>query len=194
MKKLNYSKYIMILLVSVLISIPNVLKAQSLPIVSLISVIDVHGSSNVHDWNMKPTKINGELTVTSSKEISALSIKIAVNTLKSGNGIMDGKTYDAFKYKENPTISFQLLDASSVKLSDKDAEVTLTGNLSMAGVTKKISIKAICKITKTGDYQLKGTVALKMTDYGMKPPTAFFGSMKTGDAVTVKFDTTFKGN
>jgi hypothetical protein len=27
-----------------------------------------------------------------------------------------------------------------------------------------------------------------MTDYGIKPPTALFGRLKTGDEVTVKFE------
>jgi polyisoprenoid-binding protein YceI len=157
------------------------------------STIDVLGTSSVHGWEIKASKIIGELGIDSSNQINSLSIKIPVNSLKSGKEIMDGKTYDAFDYKKNPNISFHLTDASKVKLTDKDIEIILTGNLTMAGETKKISIKSIGKITKTGDYQLKGSVVLKMTDYGMKPPTAFFGTMKTGDAVTIKFDCTFKG-
>jgi hypothetical protein len=62
----------------------------------------------------------------------------------------------------------------------------------MAGETRKISFKTVCKTTKTGDYQLKGNVPLKMTDFKIKPPTAMLGAMKTGDAVTVKFDVSFK--
>ena len=168
------------------------LNAQNAIIVQQSSVINVHGTSNVHDWDMKPNKINGELGLSSSKQINSLLVKIEVKALKSGNGIMDGKTYDAFEYKKNPNIVFQLIEASSVKLSDQDAEVTLTGNLTMAGQTKRVSFKSICKITKTGDYQLKGSVSIKMSDYGMKAPTAFLGTMKTGDAVTIKFDATFK--
>ncbi|WP_290866304.1 YceI family protein [Flavobacterium sp.] len=183
----------MILIVSILFSIPSVVKAQTFSIVPQTASINVHGTSNVHDWNMKPTKVTGELGLNSTKQISAITIKVEVKSLKSGNGIMDGKTYDAFDYKKNPYIVFQLTDASQAKLTENDTEVTLTGNLSFAGATRKISIKAIGKITKSGEYQLKGTVPLKMTDFKMSPPTAMLGTMKTGDAVTVKFDVTFKG-
>lgn len=106
---------------------------------------------------------------------------------------MDDKTYEAFDSKKNPYIVFQLTEASQSKLTDNDTEVTLTGNLTFAGATRKISIKTLGKITKSGDYQLKGSVPLKMTDFKMKPPTAMLGAMKTGDGVTVKFDVTFKG-
>ncbi len=193
MTRSQFSRNFMMLLTSVAFSITGAITAQSFPIVPQSASINVHGTSNVHDWDMKPTKVTGELGLNSSKQISAISIKIEVKSLKSGNSIMDGKTYDAFDYKKNPYIVFQLTDASQAKLSDNDTEITLTGNLSFAGATRKISIKTTGKITKSGDYQLKGSIPLKMTDFKMKPPTAMLGTMKTGDAVTVKFDVTFKG-
>lgn len=193
MTKSNFSRCFMILLISITSSISSVVKAQNFPIITQGALINVHGTSNVHDWDMKPTKVTGELGLNGSKQISAIAIKVEVKSLKSGNGIMDGKTYDAFNYKKNPYIVFLLTDASQVKLTNDDTEITLTGNLTFGGQTRKISIKTIGKITKSGDYQLKGSVPLKMTDYKMKPPTAMLGTMKTGDAVTVKFDVTFKG-
>lgn len=192
MTKSQFSRSFMILLISVIFSVPNVIKAQTFPLVSQTAFINVHGTSNVHDWDMKPTKVTGELGINSSKQISAVAIKVEVKSLKSGNGIMDGKTYDAFDYKKNPYITFLLTDASQAKLTENDTEITLTGNLTFRGETRKISIKSIGKITKSGEYHLKGSVPLKMTDYKMKPPTAMLGTMKTGDAVTVKFDVTFK--
>jgi polyisoprenoid-binding protein YceI len=193
MTKSQLSRSFMMLLLSVVFSAPSIVKAQNFSIIPQSASINVHGTSNVHDWDMKPTKVSGELGINSSKQISAINIKIEVNSLKSGNGIMDGKTYDAFDSKKNPYIVFQLTEASVAKLTDNDSEITLTGNLSFAGATRKISIKSVGKITKSGDYQLKGTVPLKMTDFKMKPPTAMLGTMKTGDAVTIKFDVTFKG-
>jgi len=189
----QFSRSFMILLISVIFSIPVHLKAQNFSIIPLSASINVHGTSNVHDWDMKPTKVTGELGLNGSNQISSITVKIEVNSLKSGNGIMDGKTYAAFDSKKNPYIVFQLTDASQEKLNDSDTEITLTGNLTFAGATRKISIKTIGKITKNGDYQLKGSVPLKMTDYKMKPPTAMLGTMKTGDAVTVQFNVTFKG-
>jgi polyisoprenoid-binding protein YceI len=193
MIKLPFLNRLTQLFISIILFIFTVGYTQNSALIPQNSTIDVLGTSSVHGWEIKASKIIGELGMESSNQINFLSIKIPVNSLKSGKGIMDGKTYDAFDYKKNPNISFQLTDASKVKLTDKDIEIILTGNLTMAGETKKTSIKAIGKITKTGDYQLKGSVVLKMTDYGMKPPTAFFGTMKTGDSVTIKFDCTFKG-
>jgi len=193
MSKTQFSKYFMILFISVIFSVSSKVTAQNFNIIPSAASINVHGTSNVHDWDMKPTKVTGDIGINGSKQINSIIIKIEVKTLKSGNGIMDGKTYDAFEYKKNPYIVFQLTEAPQVKLTEIDSEITLTGNLTMNGQTRKISIKSSGKITKSGDYQLKGSVPLKMTDFKMKPPTAMLGTMKTGDAVTVKFDVSFKG-
>ena len=190
--KKEFSNYCIRLFVGIVFFTANVGNAQNFEITPQNLTVSILGTSNVHDWEMKVAKINSELTLSSSKQITSLVVKIPVISIKSGKGIMDEKTYDAFDSKKNPNIVFQLTEASSIKLTDKDSEITLTGNLSMSGETRKISFKTVGKTTKTGDYQLKGSVPLKMTDFKIKPPTAMLGAMKTGDAVTVKFDVSFK--
>lgn len=193
MKKLLSIKNLIWLILSFSSTFITTLYSQNYIINSPNSSITVLGTSNVHDWEIKVNTIKGELSLDSSKKINSLSIKIPVISLKSGNGIMDGKTHKALEFEENPIISFQFTGSSSVKFSENETEIILTGNLTIAGETRNISISCMAKITKSGDYQLKGSVPLKMTSFKIKPPTAFFGSMKTGDAVTVKFDVTFKG-
>ena len=57
----------------------------------------------------------------------------------------------------------------------------------------KITLKTTGKIVKAGVYEFSGSVTLKMSDYGMKRPTAMLGLMKVGDAITLKYDVTFEG-
>jgi polyisoprenoid-binding protein YceI len=193
MTKFKFSKSFMILTLSIILSIPSIVTAQNFTIDPKTSTMTVFGTSNLHDWQTKATKISGELGINSTKNINVLNVRIPVSSFKSGKGIMDGKTSDAFEAKKFPNIVFQLTDVVFTKVTEKESEVTLTGNLTLHGESKKFSIKSIAKITKAGDYQLKGSVPLKMTEFKMKPPTALMGTIKTGDAVTVKFDVTFKG-
>ena len=37
-----------------------------------------------------------------------------------------------------------------------------------------------------------GEKSIKMTDFNVEPPTALFGSITTGDEITIKFKTKFK--
>jgi len=192
MYKAQLSKYAIWLFVGIMFTTASVVKAQSLKIVPQNSTVTIFGTSTIHDWESKVEQTSGELVLNSSKQIQTLVVKIPVRSIKSGKGLMDTKTYDAFNADQNPTITFQLSEATPLKITGKDIETTLTGNLTMAGVTKKISFKTTGKITGENVYKFIGSVPLKMTDFKMKPPTAMLGTMKTGDAITIKFDVTVK--
>ena len=192
MYKAQLSKYAMWLFVSIMFTTASVVKAQSLKIVPQGSSVTIFGTSTIHDWESKVEQPIVDLVVNNAKQIQTLVVKIQVRSIKSGKGLMDTKTYDAFNADKNPTITFQLSEPTPLKISGKDVEAVLTGNLTMAGVTKKISFKTTGKITGDNVYKFVGSVPLKMTDYNMKPPTAMLGTMKTGDAITIKFDITVK--
>ena len=171
----------------------NVLNAQSLKINPKTFSMTIFGTTNVHDFQSKVTQASGELVINSAKQAQSLVVEIAVKSIKSGEKLMDTKTYETFHADKYPMITFKMTDASSLQVNGNDISVTVTGNLTMGGATKKIAIKATGKILKPGVYQFKGNVALKMTDFKMSPPTAMLGVMKVGDAVTLKYDVTFEG-
>ena len=182
------------LLLLVILSTANSLNAQSLKINSKASTMTIYGTTNVHDFTEKVTQISGELVINAGqKSVQSLDILIPVKAIKSPEKLMDTYTYEAFNSEKNPNISFHLTDASGLKITEKDIEVTVTGNLTMNGTAKKISVKITGKNPKSGVYQFKGAIAIKMTEYKMKPPTAMMGMMKVGDAITLKFDITLEG-
>jgi polyisoprenoid-binding protein YceI len=41
---------------------------------------------------------------------------------------------------------------------------------------------------KANSMTVSGDYTLKMTDYGIQPPKAMWGTIKTGDEVTIKFE------
>jgi len=188
MLKIRFSKYYLILIVGLVLTNVNVKSAQTLKINSASSTMTIFGTTNVHDWQEKTEKISGEMVIDNSKQIQSFDVEIPVRSLKSGEKLMDSKTYDAFNVTQNPTISFHLLEVSSLLVSEKEINVIITGNLTMSGVSKKVSIKSSGKNIGAGAYQFKGSVPIKMTDFKMKPPTAMLGVMKVGDAINIKFD------
>jgi len=58
-------------------------------------------------------------------------------------------------------------------------------------VSKEISMKAVGK-SENGLLHVTGTYDLKMTDYGLKPPTLMFGRIKVAETVKVKYDLLLK--
>lgn len=189
----NSAKWILVCLVFLTFSVAQ---AQTYKTVPNISGVKIEGTSSIHAWESTSNQVSGELVLVSDakngKQIHSLIFRVPVKSIKSGKGLMDSKTYDAFDNDKNPLITFQLTDVSQFKLTGKDIDATVTGTLNMAGFTKKINIKSSGNTISDGSIQFKGSVPLKMSDFKMKPPTAMMGALKTGDAVTIKFDVTFK--
>jgi polyisoprenoid-binding protein YceI len=168
------------------------IQSQTLKINSKLSAMTIAGTTNVHDFESKVSQITGELVV-SGKQIQSLDVNIPVHGIKSKEQLMDTKTYETFNATKNPNITFHLTEATGLSINEKDIQVAVTGNLTMNGTTRKISFKVIGKNTKSGVYDFKATVLLKMTDYKMNAPTAMMGMMKVGDGITLKMDITLEG-
>ena len=196
MIKAKFSKLVLLLLVNVLLFTSNGVVAQTLKLNPKSSTITISGTTNVHDWKSQVTQMKGDLTVNGSKKIQSLSVDIPVISIKSEEKekLMDKKTYEAFNSEKNPTITFHLTEVNSMQISGDNITATITGNLTMAGFTKKIILKTVGKNTKPGVYQFKGSTTLKMSEFKMKAPTALMGVMKVGDSVTLSFDVSFEGS
>ena len=178
---------------SILAGFNSAANAQTLKINSQSSTMTIAGTTNVHNFQSKVTQITGDLVI-SGKKVQSLKVDIPVKSIKSNEKLMDSKTYEAFNAEKNPTITFQLIDAVVQKATAEDIDVAVTGNLTMAGVTKKITFNTTGKALKAGTFQFTGSVELKMTDFKMKPPTAMLGIMKVGDAITLKFSIVMVGD
>jgi polyisoprenoid-binding protein YceI len=187
MKANSIKKKLILLIISCILT-TAFMQGQTLKINPKTSSMVICGTTNVHNFETKVTQINGELVLNSAKQVESLKVIVPVKSIKSKEKLMDEKTYEAFASDKNPTITFQLTDATGLKIVGQTVEVTVTGNLSMGGSTRKISFKTTGTNIKTGVYEFKGSVPLKMTDYKMKPPTAMMGMMKVGDAITLKYD------
>ena len=121
--------------------------------------------------------------------IKNAEIKIAVEGIISEKGKkMDNKTYETFKSDEYPYITYTFSNAV-IKIDDSNiVSMEAAGTLSMAGVSKLDSITANGKKLPNGDLQLTVSKIIKMTDFNMKPPVMFLGTIKVGDEITVNFD------
>lgn len=168
----------------------GLLQAQVLKIVPASSSITIQGTSNLHDWKSKAEQIKGEMVLSGDNKLSSLAVEIPVKSIKSGEKLMDSKTYDTFNANKHPNISFRMTDISQVQFTGSGMQVSVTGNLTMSGTTRKVTVKANGKQLKPGTYVFNGDMALKMTDFGMKPPTALLGAMKVGDGIKLAFDVT----
>ena len=159
------------------------------------SKIKILGTSNLHDWDETLTNFDGELTIQikddNIKTVQSSNLNFYSNSIKSGNSIMDNKTKGALKVEKFPVINFKTILFKEAKDFNDKKQINLLGNLTMAGITKTIEVDGMNTILPTGGIYFEGKKEINMSDYGIEPPTAFFGSLKVGNKVTIIFNIYF---
>ncbi len=153
----------------------------------------IEGDSTLHKWASDATKLDASLTMDGAALASGLSaqapakltLDVPVKEMRNRerSGAMDKNVQKALKADKYPDIVF---DMSAYKLDAAAGTISATGQLSIAGVTKPQTVVAKY-VQKAGRIILDGEQPLLMTDFGVKPPTAMFGTIKADDRVVVKF-------
>ena len=163
------------------------------------SKLSLSGSSNVHDWDCKSTEFvaNVEVDVDFvtypltqvARPINKVSVTIPVKTLKCGHGKMDDNMYKALSAEQYPEIQYKLSSYTVDRTTAAaDSFVANTvGDLTVAGQTIQVSIPIKAQRLQGGAARGEGTVNLKMTDFGIKPPVALLGTLRTRDAISISF-------
>lgn len=157
----------------------------------------INGTSNLHAWQSKANEVRANGTfqadATSLKGLQSLSVEIPVKSIKSAKGsIMDNKTYDALKANSHPNIQYKLEKVSSLNSKNGGIELNASGYLTIAGSTKRIDLYVQGWLTADGSITFKGSKKLKMSDFGISPPTALMGTLTTGDEVEIVFQVSLK--
>jgi polyisoprenoid-binding protein YceI len=176
--------------------------AQAIARVSVAptSKLWIEGTSNVHDWKCETTTIDAaididalaaQLAAAPPKMLKKVVVKVPVKSLKCGHGKMDDNMYKALKADQNSEISYIMASFETLPNESKDDfTLRVVGKLTLAGAENTITMDIAATRLADGTIKVIGTVPVKMTAFGVTPPTAMFGAIKTGDEVKVKFELT----
>ncbi len=153
------------------------------------SNITIAGTSTMHDWTMTSSAANYNATFEVNADgtpakLSMVSFTLPAESLKSKEKAMDKNAYKSLNTDKHKDITFQL---TAAKITGKT--ITCTGNLTISGTTKPVEVDVTYE-AKNGTLVCKGSKKIKMTDFKVDPPSFMFGTIKTGDEITVSFDVT----
>ena len=163
------------------------------------SKMKIDGTSTLHDWTVECGVIGGFMeldatfpdgSATPSAVQPRVEVSIPVRQLKSGKKSMDTVMLDAMKQEKFPKIEYKMI---ALKPKPGAAgQFDATGSLTIAGVTKTNTMAVT--IARADGHKLKvtGGTAVKMTDFGIKPPSpdvpGLSALIKTGDEVKLSFE------
>lgn len=158
----------------------------------------VDGNSTVRRFTCEAGKIRGGLTLDPAASSAAIAdlgravkgvdLTVPVADLACGDRTMDGHMRKALLAGEAPEIRYRLTGHQVTPTSNGAGTVQLTGHLSIAGTERPITMTAELKSEANGAIRVRGSREIRMTEWGVKPPTLMMGTMKVHDPVTVRFD------
>lgn len=166
------------------------------------STLVLKGGSTLHDWSAdaKELKLQASIEMAAPANAAALhaairagqpaafAVRIPVEKLTSGKDKLDQNMHKALEAKTHPEIVFTLDRYEAPKGGAGDTLAVAThGRLKVAGTERPLEMRVVFVSNGEG-LRVKGSADLKMTDFGIKPPTMMLGTLRTKDEVEVEFD------
>lgn len=161
------------------------------------SELSIEGTSNVHGFHCKTNKINAYIDVDPgytkdltkvARPIVSVQVNIAVKSLSCGNRKMDENMYNTLKADQNQLIKYRLSGYDILSGSPAAFAANTTGTLTILGKDKIVAMKIAAARLNDGKATAQGEETLLMSEFGIKPPSFMFGTLKVGDEIKVKFD------
>jgi len=156
--------------------------------------VSVKGSSTLHEWEAVASEIADyppEILTASDGSINLdnFGFTVSVESLDGGRGdSMNKKIRKALIATEHPTIIF---NASEVDIIDgentNEKIVKSKGTLQIAGKHMEVEVDATLSVNGE-QLIISGSKSLKMSDFGIEPPSAMFGQIITRDDIVVHYE------
>lgn len=170
--------------------------AQEAPLVMTAARVSIAGTSNIHEFTASTTDVklrrialadgiagaNLLNAVVQPGSLQAFDIVIKAGTLTSPKDGLDKNMWKALKTNTYPDIVFKL-----TRLEGTPGALRAVGMLTIAGVEKEVAFD-LKAAANASTVTVIGTVPLLMTDYGVTPPKAMMGMLKTDPKITVSFE------
>lgn len=154
--------------------------------------LKLSGTSTLHDWSMEARTFTSEaqfdLSPGQLTALKTLTFALDVQNLKSGESGLDKNAYKALNTDKHKEIVYKLISAKVSPGNGNKYQLETHGNLSIAGVTKEITMNVTLLVNTDASIVCSGTKKIKMSDFQISPPSFLFGAMKTGDDLTLDFN------
>ena len=161
------------------------------------SELTISGTSNVHDFECKTNKFSAYIDVDPGytkdltkvvRPIVSVNVVIAVKSLSCGNKKMDENMYSTLRADQNQIIRYTLSGYDILNGSATGFAAQTTGTLTILGKQKLVAMKIDASRLNDGKATARGEETLLMSEFGIKPPSFMFGTMKVGDEIKVRFE------
>ncbi|MDQ3170441.1 MAG: YceI family protein [Acidobacteriota bacterium] len=175
---------------------PRVTAQAPAPLGVASSTVTVTGTTNVHGYTATTTAVRVKSAKTGAFDgdlwrlvekpalVEAFEITIPAASLHSTKDGVDKNMHKAMKVTEFKDITFRV---KSLEARGAAGALRALGSLTIAGVTKDITLDLTAK-RAGANLSLSGELPLLMNDYGITPPKAMMGMMRTDPKIVIRVD------
>lgn len=153
------------------------------------SEVLISGTTNVNEFTCKYNLEELELPIRLAYDDKAEQIQFSNAQLKLANDCFDcgGKAInkdfrDLLQTEKHPQVELRLLYVDPPKPENQQIGVGM--EIKIAGVTRNYETQLYCE--QQGNICVDGTIALKLTDFGLEPPRKALGIIKVHDEIKVR--------
>lgn len=159
----------------------------------------LEGSSNVNRFTCRAEGLGRSIQVGEPSEVweitglpeplQRIQLGVPVRSLRCGNRRMDRDLYRIMRTDEFPLMTFRLWTYHPMPPpSAGDFTVKAVGALGLAGRENLVVVTVRIERRSDGTVWVRGSKALRMSDFGIEPPSAMLGLIRAHDQVVVRFD------
>jgi polyisoprenoid-binding protein YceI len=174
--------------------------AATVPLAFESGRVSIAGTSNIHEYTASTTAVrvtrvqlastvggpNFWNEIVKPGAVEAFEVAIAAASLSSPKEGLDKNMHKALKTEAHQDITFRLLRLEP-RVGSAGA-LRAVGVLRIAGVEREVGLDLTAE-RKDAGLAVHGELQILMTDFGIAPPKAMLGMLKTDPKVTITFDT-----
>lgn len=158
------------------------------------SKLSIKGKSNVNEFSCESEhelqkdsldysySVNGDTV-----QVSGVNLNLEIDQFDCGKRAINRDFKSTLKYKEFPFIEIilnELVVSDSTSLIPREAKVTIR----IAGTERYYTVPLNSFSSSEESFTVGGNKILRMTDFGLEPPSPMFGLIKVEDELNIQFD------
>lgn len=165
----------------------------------------IHGEATTHDFTCEVDEVEGSAQLPAPEDTirpvshtpardqtaAQVNVRVPVRAFDCGNLRMTRDLQETLEMEQHPEIRFSLSDATLESAGDSSqawSEIEVLGPLTISGTERLVRINAEARPLGNGQYQVRGCLPVKMTYFGVEPPTKAFGLIRVKNEIRVQFD------
>jgi A/G-specific adenine glycosylase len=138
------------------------------------NVVEFHAEDSYDAFDGRTNKVTGGITADPAKpSVSTVEVTVDMASLDTGNSLRNREMKELYlETKQHPTCSFKSTSVAAPEsiAPNKPADIKVTGDFSLHGITKRMTIPVRVVLIPDGRIHATSTFNVHMPDFGINVP------------------------